>query len=468
MKYFSFILFMLFFTSCKQTIKGDLLIENVNIIDVENGKVIIGQDVVITGNKITDITTHRKNNIQTTAVINGENKYLMPGLWDMHIHILAHEWYKWQLPLLRANGIIGFREMWGNLKLADSIKTEMQKGTLPYFHFIASGHILDGKKPFQENSTPVATPQAAIRIVDSLINAKSDFIKVYSFLEPDVFYAIAKRCKERNFPFAGHVPHTVWLTGASEAGMASMEHLYGFLMEACESSDSALFLMQQSEKAFENGNKEERKKIWIKFHALTLNHFSEAKLRSIAQVLRKNNTYIVPTLVTLRGGYFTNDTSFINDPRLKYMSQETRDYWKEETENDLKKNSELEWQNKRQRWQVEQRIIKILSEEKVSIMAGTDSDNPYAFPGFSLHDEMALYVEFGMKPIDALRTATINPVKFLKMTDSLGTIEKGKLADVVLLDVNPLENIKNTTRINTVIANGKVYSKRYIDSVLKK
>ena len=101
-------------------------------------------------------------------------------------------------------------------------------------------------------------------------------------------------------------------------------------------------------------------------------------------------------------------------------------------------------------------------------MAGTDSDNPYAFPGFSLHDELALYVEFGMTPIDALRTATIIPIKYLKMTDSLGNIKNGKLADMVLLDANPLDNIKNTTKINTVIANGKIYNKDYIDSVLKR
>lgn len=467
-KYVSFLLCIILFSSCKQTISGDVLIENVNIIEVESGDVLIHQDVVITGNKITNISKHNKDNILTSSVIDGENKYLIPGLWDMHVHILEEDWYKWQLPLLRSNGIIGFREMWGDKKVIDSVKAEMQNSSLPYFHFVASGHILDGETAYHKNSTHVTTPNEATRIVDSLINSKVDFIKIYSFLKPEAFYSIAQRCKERRVPFVGHVPHTVWITSASKAGMASMEHLYGFLIEGCANSDSALSLMQQSVDAFVKGNTDERERVSRKLHSLTLDNISEEKLRKISRVLKTNDTYIVPTLVTLRGNYFTNDTSFTNDSRLKYMSKGTIEYWKEETESDLKKNNEIDWQNKRKRWQVEQLIMKILTEENVPIMAGTDSDNPYSFPGFSLHDEMALFVQFGMTPIEALRTATLNPAKYLNVLDSLGTISEGKLADVVLLDANPLENIKNTTMINTVIVNGKLYRKDYFDMVLNR
>ncbi|MGZ8551354.1 MAG: amidohydrolase family protein [Chitinophagaceae bacterium] len=458
---------LIFAISCKQSITGDILIENINVVDVETGNIITNQDVVITANKITNVTDHGRSDIQAKTLIDGSNQYLIPGLWDMHVHMMQEQWYQSQMPLLRANGITGFREMWGDPTIASYVKSQIQKDSLPFFRFVAPGHILDGKKPFWENSTAVASAGAGRRLVDSLLNSQADFIKVYSFLEPDVFYAIAKRSKEKNLPFAGHVPHTVWLTDASEAGMASTEHLYGFLTEACSDSDSAMALMKLSVSAFENGNKEERKRINHLFHSLVLHNISEEKLKAIAQKLRKNNTHIVPTLVTLRGMYFTDDTSFTNDPRLKYMSKETLDYWKEQTTNDLKNNTETDWQNKRKRWQIEQQIMRILIAEKVPIMAGTDSDNPFAFPGFSLHDEMALYVEFGMKPIEALRSATIIPVKYLKMTDSLGTIAEGKLADLVILEANPLESIKNTKKINTVIANGRVYNKSYIGSIIK-
>jgi hypothetical protein len=385
----------------------------------------------------------------------------------MHAHMMREKWYESQMPLLRSNGITGFREMWGNLEIANNVRSQIENDKLPYFRFIASGHILDGKKAFWAGSIPVETEGRALTIIDSLIKQKADFIKVYSFLTPEMFHAIARRCKEKGIPFSGHVPHTVWLNDASNAGMASMEHLYGFLIEACSNSDSAMALMQQSVKAYEKGDKEERKKIQLLFYSLVLDNFSKEKMRLIAQTLKKNNTYVVPTLVTLRGEYFANDTSFTFDPRLKYMSKETLAFWKETTENDIKRNTETDWLNKRKRWLIERQIMEILISEKVPIMAGTDADNPYAFPGFSLHDELALYVEDGMSPLEALRSATIIPLNFLKMTDSIGAIEKGKLADLVMLEANPLEDIKNAAKINTVISNGKVFGKNYVDSILK-
>jgi hypothetical protein len=444
------------------------LIENVNIIDIEAGIIITNQDVAITSNKITSIFDHGHADVKSKTVVYGTGKYLIPGFWDMHAHMMREEWYAAQMPLLRANGITGFREMWGDLKIVNLVRAQIERDSLPYFRFVASGHILDGKKPFWPGAIPVKTMDKAVNVVDSLINGKADFIKVYSFLEPAVFDAIARHCQKNKITFAGHVPHTVWLTDASNAGMASMEHLYGFLIEACSKSDSAMSLMQRSVTAFEKGNKEDRKNTLFLFNSLVLNHFSKQKMKSIAQRLRRNNTHIVPTLVTLRGEYFTNDTSFTNDSRLDYMSQETLRYWKETTEYDIKHNTQLDWQNKRRRWQIEQEIMKILITEKVHIMAGTDADNPYAFPGFSLHDELALFVEFGMTPIEALRTATIIPARFLKISDSLGTIKTGKLADLVLLEANPLVDIKNTIKVNAVISNGKLYDKRYVDSILRR
>ncbi|MEO6548628.1 MAG: amidohydrolase family protein [Ferruginibacter sp.] len=468
MSNFFFLLFVAIALSCGQLITGDILIEDVNIIDIEKGIIIYHQDVLINGNKISNIVDHGNTTIKSKTIVTGSGKFLMPGLWDMHLHTMRKEWYKNQFPLLRANGITGFREMWGDLTIAKFVRPQIQKDSLPYFRFVASGHVLDGKMPFWDGSIAVASTEAATVIVDSLIKDKSDFIKVYSFLEAEVFYAIARRCKENGIPFAGHVPHAVLLTDASKSGMASMEHLYGFLTEACTNSDSAMVLMRRSVKAFESGNKEERKRIGLLYNALVLNNFSPTKLKRIARLLKRNNTYIVPTLSMLRGEYFTNDTAFVNNPTKKYMSKETLDYWNEVTASDLKRNTALDWLNKRKRWLIEQQIMRILITEKVPIMAGTDADNPYAYPGFSLHDEMALFVQLGMSPGDALRSATIVPAKFLHINDSLGTVKKGKLADLLLLDQNPLENIENSRKINAVNANGKLYSKGYINSVLQK
>lgn len=437
------------------------------VVDVQSGKLLKHQEVIIAGNKIIAVKPISKLKLPKDArIINAKGKFIIPGLWDMHVHTLIEDWYTWQFPLFVANGIIGFREMWGDRNLIDSVRNEMQKGSMPFFHFTASGHILDGKKPFWPGSLSAGDTITALRIVDSLINAKVDFIKVYTFLGSDVFEAIAKRCRERNFPFAGHVPFKVWLTKASDAGMASMEHLYGFDLEACAFPDSAMQLkIRDAENLEARLDAKQRQTLVRVSEKFVLENFSEKKMRNIAKTLRKNNTYVVPTMVTLRGNYFRNDPVFTNDERLKYMSKGTTDYWQEEKEKDLKRFSEGDWQNKRTRYAIEQQIIKILWQEKVPILAGTDSDNPYAFPGFSIHDEMALFVEFGMTPIDALRTATINPVKYLKMTDSLGTIEQGKRADMILLNGNPLTNIANTKNIFAVMVNGKLFTSGELDKM---
>jgi hypothetical protein len=443
------------------------LIEHVNIIDLDSGDIIAHQDVLITGNKIIHIAKHVANNTVASTTIDGRDKYLLPGLWDMHAHMMRYTWYQSQMPLMRANGITGFREMWGDLNVVERVKTKMLRDSLPHFRFVAPGHILDGGKPFWENSLSAASQEEATAKVDSLVNAGAHFVKIYSFVKPDVFRAIAKRCRELSIPFAGHVPHVVRLTDASDAGMASMEHLYGFLSEASAHSDEAMALMAQSVSAFENGNAEERRSLSRRYHSSVLQNFSRQRMIDACTVLKRNNTHIVPTLSLLKGIYFINDTTFTNDSRKRYLSDETLAYWREVEEADLKNNSAQDWSDKRKRWELEQEIMRILISEGVPIMAGTDCDNPYAFPGFSLHDELALFVQFGMTSLDALRSATIVPVRFLGLADSLGAVSVGKLADVVLLDASPLEDISNTTRINAVIANGKVYDGTYISSALQ-
>jgi hypothetical protein len=227
---------------------GKTVFDNVAVIDVQGDKLLKHQEVIVSGGKILAVQPVSEKRLHAGAeMINAEGKYMVPGFWDMHAHVLLDSNYKWQFPLLLANGIIGIREMAGrDMRLAHSLKREMQKGTLPYIHFTASGHLIDGKKVFWPGHLSAPDTAPALRLVDSLTGEKVDFIKVYSFLEPAVFEAIARRCKEKGLQFAGHVPHRVWVTKAAHAGMATMEHLYGFLIEACAYSDSAMKFRRQN------------------------------------------------------------------------------------------------------------------------------------------------------------------------------------------------------------------------------
>jgi imidazolonepropionase-like amidohydrolase len=451
-----------------QSQAGKTVFYDATVIDVQSGKLLKHQEVIVSAGRILAVQPVSKIAAhQGAQFLNTKGKYIVPGFWDMHAHVLLDDGYQWQFPLLLANGIIGIREMWGrDMRLADSLKRKMQRGTVPYFHFTASGHIIDGKKAFWPGQLSAPDTATALHLVDSLIKAKVDFIKLYSYLEPAVFEAIAHRCREKGIRFAGHVPHKVWVTSASKAGMATMEHLYGFLIEACAFPDSAMKYRRMNSDNFDAGMSAKLRTEKARAgETFTLNYFSEARMRTIAKVLKQNNTYIVPTVVTNRGLYFSNDTAFSNDERTSYLAEETRAYWKETVRTDLQNHSPEDWQNFRKRYEVEKKIVKILTNEKVNLMAGTDFDNPFCFPGFSLHDELALFVQFGMRPIDALRSATINPVAYLKMTDSLGTIEKGKRADFVLLNGNPLKDIINTKSIFAVMSNGKLYTSGELDKL---
>jgi hypothetical protein len=453
---------------------GKTVFYDVTVIDVQGDKLLKHQEVIVSGGKILAVQPVSKKRLHAGAeMIYAKGKYIVPGFWDMHAHVLLDNSYKWQFPLLLANGIIGIREMWGrDMRLAHTLKREMQKGTLPYFHFTASGHIIDGKKAFWPGQLSAPDTATVLRLVDSLIGEKVDFVKVYSYLEPAVFEAIARRCKEKALQFAGHVPYKVWVTKAAHAGMATMEHLYGFLIEACAYPDSAMKFRRQNSDNFEAGMSAKLRTEKARAgESFMLNNFSESRMRGIAKILKQNHTYVVPTLVANRGLYFSNDTAFTNDKRTNYLAEETRTYWKETVKKDLQNHSPEDWENFRKRYEVEKKIVKLLADENVMIMAGTDFDNPFCFPGFSLHDELALFVELGMKPIDALRTATINPVTYLKMTDSLGTIQRGKRADFVLLNGNPLKDISNTKSIFAVMINGKLFTSGELqnlkDEVLK-
>src|SRR4030095_7619451 len=218
----------------------DLVISNPKIINTENGSITPNHDILIKGNVIVSIVPHSKNYNKSIQVIDASNMYAIPGLWDMHVHALWSGWFEICNPLMIAYGVIGFRDMWGDLKFADTVRIKMANGEIPFQRFILPGGLVDGAKPIWPGSQVADSPENGIKLVDSLYRAGANFIKVYSRLTLETFRAIAARCKELNIHFLGHVPQQVKLIDASTAGMYSMEHLYGFT-EAFSDREDSLF-----------------------------------------------------------------------------------------------------------------------------------------------------------------------------------------------------------------------------------
>lgn len=446
-KYFCLAL-CLFLLNCSKTIKGNLVITNVNIIDVKTGTIDFAMDVVINSDKITSILKHKSNTkYQAETVVDGSEKFLIPGLWDMH----THTWWAYEdfFPLLIANGITGIREMFGDLKAVKKIREEIGSGKIVGPMIVSSGPIVDGNPPAWSGSDVADSPESGREIVRQQKADGADYIKVYSLLERDVYFAIADECKKQGITFSGHIPRVITLEEAVASGQNSTEHFDGIL-EFMSSKFDYYYDVRRGKK------KDSLLNTWIERLAFVTNTFNKNKIDSLNILLSSANFWVDPTSVVNRSFAYINDSEFREDDRLKYMPDYTTYNWDPKKDSRLSYRTDADYDVERNWYNLGLSIMKSMLDGGAKFLAGTDYPNPYTFPGFSLHDELEIYVtDAGFTPLEALQTATINPAIFLKKESELGTVETGKLANLVLLDKNPLVNINNTRHIHSVIVSGQ-------------
>lgn len=459
------IIVLIIFLSLGQANKGkefNLVISNPKIINVEDGSILLDHDILINGNIIAGIVPHRKKYDESITVIDATNKYAIPGLWDMHAHALGPYLFEVSNPLMVANGITGFRDMWGVKLLSERVKGRMQSGVAEFQRFIIPGNLIDGAEPVWQ-SLVAPTPDRGIELVDSLYKAGAGFIKVYSRLKPEVFFAIARRCKELSISFAGHVPQKVRLIDASNAGMYSMEHMYGFT-EAFSDKEDSIFLLN-AKIDFETGDSILNSKYSAeRMRLISRSNIIEEKVKPICEALKKNNTWIVPTLVILKNLSQLEILDTVQNENLEYLPDSRINSWKLRAKNrtpQLAANSRIIYEKSFVN-------VGLLNKHGVGILAGTDFTNPYCIPGFSLHEELVLLNNAGLSTLQALQSATLNPAKYLNKTDSLGTIAPNKYADILLLSENPLSDITHTRKIEGLVLNGRYYSKNDLEGLKQK
>lgn len=448
-----------------------LVFNHVTVIDMTGAPSQPDMTVVVVGNRIAALGKAGKIRVPRNAfVIDAKGKYLIPGLWDMHAHVFHYRLPlppdEYDFPLFIANGVTGVREMWTRVDKIGQIRLWRKQfyerpGTIP--RFAAVGTLVDGPPATWKNSNTVSTAEEARLMVGKVKAGGVDFFKVYNRLSREAYFAIADEARKRHISFAGHVPFTITLREASDAGQRSVEHLTGFLPVLGPGCPPALLERMAKEdlpKAIATGSGERR----IIEQVLEL--CDEKKAFALFRHLAKNDTWQVPTLVLRKIDANASDTLY-GDERLKYMPG-GKDHFRDwgEFHSSRQKRTAKEWDDARGRLQRTLEVVGTMHRAGVRFMAGTDVSNPYVYPGFSLHDELALFVEAGLTPMEALRTATRNPAVFLGLLDSLGTIEKGKFADLVLLEANPLDDISNTRRINAVVVNGSYLPKETLQKML--
>src|SRR6516165_407021 len=438
-----------------RSLEGTLVITDVNVVDVRSGEVRADQIVIIVKNRITAVGPQKQTRYPRRArAINGQGAYLIPGLWDMHVHLVFGDWFplaqQITLPLLVANGITGVRDMGSELETVQSWRNEIEAGRLLGPRIMTSGPMLDGPKPRFPSSMAIATPEDGRRAVNGLKHAGVDFIKLQSLIPRDAVFAIADEARKQELPFEGHVPDSVRASEMSEAGMHSFEHLIGIFEGSSPLEDEFL-----------KGDKTETR---------FLTSYDPERAAALAELLAQNQTWQCPTLVWERGGNLIDVTEYSKDPRAKYVPAYWKDVtWKKMSEDVKASFGTDDLATRRKFLDKELEVVQMLHKAGVPFLAGTDTPpGVYIFPGFSLHEELQRFVAAGFTPLEALQTATLNPARFFGMEDQLGTVAMGKMADLVLLDANPLADIANTQKIAAVIVNGRYFSRNDLQRMLQK
>jgi imidazolonepropionase-like amidohydrolase len=428
--------------------------------------------VIIVGYRIAEIAKSNTISIpRSTRTIDATGSFLIPGLWDMHAHPDDPELWPVNPPpkekeklltLAIANGVTGIRDMGGDLKLLQDWRARVGAGTMIGPHIYACGPLLDGPKPMWPGSIAISTAEQGRQAVRDLKQKRADFVKVYSLLPREAYFAIADESKKVKLPFAGHVPDSVTPEEASDAGQASEEHLLQ-IVETC--SDREALTKKMAELREAGATPIERRRAYIETMLAT---FDGKKAEALFAKFVKNNTWITPTVIVWQNNASFEDDSAKYAERMKYLPRYIREYW------DPKNNAHLKGRSP-ERLAAEKLLVKkylevigAMQRAGVKLMTGSDfGANPLLFPGWGVHDEMALLVRAGLTPMEAIQAATRNPAKFLGLDKSVGTIEKNKLADMVLLSANPLEDINNTRKIAAVFFQGRMFDRPELNRMLR-
>ena len=431
-----------------------LVIRNASVIDVESGRTVAGQSLVIDGTRIRAMGPVARVEVPAGAtVLDATGRFVIPGLWDMHVHATGPGIDRLFLPVLAANGVTGVREMFGRLAWYDSARAAGARGTYLVPRLVGAGHILDGAPQVWPGSIGVADSTEVARAVDSLARAGAAFIKVYSRLTPAEFRAAAAAAGAHGLPFAGHVPSLVSVDEALQLGMRSIEHLQMFTT-ACSSQE--VTMREELARAVASGPKGWDSAAVISRQQLPsqVATFDEARCRALASRVAKRGTWMVPTTVVLRSIAYLDDSTLKADDRLRYIPRFFSAGWDPRFDFRFRAVTAEGWAQRKQAYEVQRRIVRLLHDAGARFLAGTDLSNPYIYPGFSLHEELANLVALGFTPLEALRAATRDPARFLGAADSLGVVRRGMVADLVVLDGNPLADIRNVGRVHAVVLAG--------------
>lgn len=479
LSYLKIILALLLLTcslSCQEGSDGvsKLLIKDVSIVDIEKG-LLPNMDVLISGNRIEKIG---KDMLITAHVkeMTGTGKYLMAGLWDAHVHLsFDPDIEESMLDLFMVNGITSIRDTGGQIHLVKKFKDEAELKPTHAPRVKIAGPLVDGMPRVYDGSTPqrpdisqgVNSIEEAKQAVENLVNEGVDLIKAYEMLTPELFEAVVNTADQHGLKVTGHIPLTMKVQQAAEMGLSSVEHMRNLEMSMADNADEAVVerrtLIANSQDSL---GYPLRSMLHNSYRDNSILSIDPVKKKDVLTSLAKNDTWQIPTLALILSWRLAPWGDADWRKTYDYLPAAAATSWEEgcasmrELPIDPKREIFMTWASE---------MIDDFQEYDIPVMAGTDCPIFFLTPGFSLHRELEVLVEHAkMTPQEALKTATINPAVYFNLQDDLGTVEEGKIADLLLLDKNPLDDIKHTTSISAVIKDGYVHDSKALKDLRDK
>jgi len=429
---------------------------NTTVIDVATGRRDRSQTILVDGDRI--IGVGRIAVPRGAVELDLTGKFVIPGLADMHVHSLGDE--RVSPPLYLANGLTTVREMAGTNPMLYDWRDRIDAGTLLGPRMIVASNIIDGDPTLWDPNliqVIVAGDEQSARAAVRRVKAEgADFVKVYSRLSRAAWLGVIDEARKVGLTVHGHGPDEVTSKEVSNAGQRSIEHIHslGLAVSTREAEVRRMVLAIKVANGDYNAWFRQLHPIeWI-----AANTYSPARAADVFGTLRRNNTRVTPTL-TMHNVLDQIDYTRLDPALAKYLSEDSIGTYDYVIQNLYAANrSAEEISHQRQMWAWRQRFVRELFDHDVPIMAGTDTGTPYSVPGFALHDELEHLVDAGATPRQALYAATVEPARFLGLANDLGSVEPRKIADLVVLDADPLRDIRNTRKIHSVVTRGRIIS----------
>ena len=442
---------------------ADVALTQATIVDVASGKLVQGKAVLLKGGDIIAVVDNAKlKDYSPKRTVKLPGKYLMPGLWDTHVHFgggpaLVEE-NKQLLGLYLVHGITTVRDCAGDL--SDTVldwRDMINQGKLAGPTILASGPKLEGYKPLWKGTIEVGTPEEVSKALDYLQSRSVDFVKITeNTMKPEIFLEAVRQARARGMQTSGHLPVQLTLDQVMQAGLGSIEH-QSYALRGATPREAELTAQVAEGKL--TGREAMR---------ASLESFDEATARATFRRMAAAGMSITPTLVGSQVTAYLDQDDHANDPYLKYIGKGLRKTYEWRVQRAAKDDAAA-IAYRHASYEKAASLLPLLQQEGVNIIAGTDAGflNSFDYPGQGLHDELGIFVKYGLTPQQALQASVINGPRFLGKQERYGAVAKGKAADLLVLDANPLKDIANTRKVRMVVSHGKVYGRSQLDAMLE-